>query len=370
MPRCLLRPLLVLLAALVLADASAGTTVRVLLAVAPKVVVVADGPHAGTFDGTSTFTADAGLRWPVAERGGRLLVDGHPVGKIFELTGRGAPLSFGGHRYRGSLRLIATQRGIDVVNVLDVEQYLKGVVPAEMSPSWPMAALEAQAVAARSYAISSLNPGASYDLCATVDCQVYRGMDVESARSDQAVRATRGVVVMYDGHVARTYYHADSGGETASSREVWGTALPYLVQLPDAVGPTPFAHWEVRVDPRTVAETLAGLGEDVGSVRGLRVLKRSGSGRVDLLEVDGSRGVATVTGAELENVAQRWGLKSTRFSVAGLTVYGEGWGHGVGMSQYGARALAEQHYDYTQILAYYYPHTRLVRWVYRTASSR
>jgi stage II sporulation protein D len=103
-------------------------------------------------------------------------------------------------------------------------------------------------------------------------------------------------------------------------------------------------------------------------VTGLRVLQRSGSGRVDLLEVLGSAGSATVTGVQLGDLAHDWGLRSTRFSVIdGLSVQGEGWGHGVGMSQYGARALAERNYDFTQILGYYYPNTRLVRWVYTTA---
>ncbi len=366
--RSLVRLVLALGVLVSVAGAWAGATVRVLLATTSQAVVVADGAHRGTVDGARTFHAGAGLRWPVSEQGGALIVDGARLGHTLELTGEGAPLTFGGHRYRGSLRLIATAAGVEVVNVLDVEAYLRGVVPAEMSASWPMAALEAQAVAARSYALSSLRPAASYDLCATVDCQVYRGMDAEHARSDRAVAETEGIVVTYAGQVARTYYHADSGGATASSSEVWGTAVPYLVARADAAAPSGVDRWSVRLDAATVAASLARLGKRVGTVTGLRVLQRSGSGRVDLLEVLGSSGSATVTGVQLGELARGWGLRSTRFSVtAGLNVRGEGWGHGVGMSQYGARALAERSYDYTQILGYYYPNTRLVRWVYSTA---
>ncbi len=362
------RSLLVLLVTVVPATASAGATVRVLLAVAPQATVVAEGPYRGLIDGARSFTAATGLQWPVSEQGNTLVVDGTRIGHTFELTGTGGPLAFEGRRYRGSLRLIASDHGVEVVNVLDVEAYLRGVVPAEMSASWPMAALEAQAVAARSYALSSLHPAADYDLCATVDCQVYRGMDVENPRSDRAIAATEGVVVTYDGHVARTYYHSDSGGATASSREVWGTAVPYLVARPDVTGPGFVDHWQAQLSGPTIAASLAALGKDVGTVTGLRVLGLSGSGRVDLLEVLGSAGTATVNGVQLADLTQRWGLKSTRFHVVGtLTVAGEGWGHGVGMSQYGALALAERHYDYTQILGYYYPNTRLVRWVYSTA---
>ncbi len=368
-PRLLALSSLLVLAALVpVGVARAGATVRVLLATTSQAVVVAEGAHDGTIDGARAFHAGAGLRWPVTEVGGSLVVDGAKLGHTLQLTGEGAPLAFGGRRYRGSLRLIAAANGVEVVNVLDVEAYLRGVVPAEMSASWPMAALEAQAVAARSYALSSLRPAADYDLCATVDCQVYRGMGAEQARSDRAVAQTEGVVVTYAGRVARTYYHADSGGTTASSREVWGVAVPYLVARADATAPGSVDRWKVRLDAGTVASSLARLGKRVGTVTGLRVLQRSDSGRVDLLEVLGSAGSATVTGIQLGELAHDWGLRSTRFSViGGLELQGEGWGHGVGMSQYGARALAERNYDYTQILGYYYPNTRLVRWIYSTA---
>lgn len=363
-----LRPLLVLVFGAFLAHAVAGSTVRVLLVKAPQVTVVAEGAHHGSADGGTAFTSAVGLSWPVSASDGRLLVDGRAIGRRLELTGDGAALALAGRRYRGTLRLVADGADVEVIDVLDIEAYLRGVVPAEMAASWPMAALEAQAVAARSYALSSLRPGADYDLCASNECQVYRGMDAENPRSDQAVRATEGVVVTYDGRVARTYYHADSGGATASSSEVWGTPVPYLVSRPDAEGPSPYDRWQVQLNAAAVAESLRALGEGVGAVSGLRVLGTSGSGRVDKLQVLGARGSATLDGVQLGQLARAWGLKSTRFSVlSGLTVRGGGWGHGVGMSQYGALALAEARYDYTQILAYYYPHTALVRWVYQTA---
>ncbi len=368
MPLRALRTLPALLCLALAAQAWAGMTIRVLLARTPEATIVAEGAHTGAVDGGVPFRSPAGLSWPASAQDGRLLIDGHAVGVHLDLTGEGAPLAFDGHRFRGTLRLIAAGNVVEVVDVLDIEAYLRGVVPAEMAASWPMAALEAQAVAARSYALSSLRPSADYDVCATNECQVYRGMDVENPRSDQAVRATAGVVVTYDGRVARTYYHADSGGTTASSSEVWGTAVPYLVSRPDVVGPSPFDHWEVRLDPGLVARTLSASGDDVGTVRGLRVLALSGSGRVDRLQVLGTHADAVLDGVEINHLARAWGLKSTRFSVvSGLIVRGEGWGHGVGMSQYGARALADESYDYTQILAFYYPHTHLVRWVTTTA---
>lgn len=358
--------------AALLASASAGPTVRVLLALVPSATVVAEGAHSGSIDGTSTFSTPTGLSWPVDLKAGQLVVDGHAVGTSFELTGTlGAPLRFQGRRYRGSIELIAHQDGIEVINVLDVEAYLRGVVPAEMSASWPMAALKAQAVAARSYALSLIGAHGDYDLCADVSCQVYAGMDAERPRSDEAVRETDGIVVTYDGAIARTYYFADSGGVTASSSEVWGTPVPYLVARPDAVSPTGGDRWRVTLSPGVVEDALSQLGVGVGTVTGLRVLGRSPSGRVDQLAVLGTAGSATLSRTQLEAAAGQWGLKSMRFTLAGpLTLNGEGWGHGVGMSQDGARLLAEQGYGYTQILGYYYPHTKLVRYVYSTASAR
>lgn len=355
--------------AAVLASAFAGANVRVLLAVVPTAALTATGGHSGEAGNGQRFSSPAGLRWPVTLQGGKLVVDGRSLGDRFTLTGRGAPLTFQGRRYRGSIELVAAASGIEVVNVLDVESYLRGVVPAEMSASWPVAALEAQAVAARSYALSLAGSHADYDLCAGVSCQVYRGMDAEDPRSDAAVRATEGVVVTYAGEVARTYYHADSGGVTASSREVWGTPVPYLVARPGGETGAGVDRWQVRVTPGLAEAGLARLGLDVGSVSRVSVLSRSPSGRVDSLEVVGAAGSVRLTRSQLDDVAGLWGLKSMRFSVTGaLTLSGEGWGHGVGMSQDGARALAAQGYDYTQILGYYYPNTRLVRYVYRTAS--
>ncbi len=363
-------PLLLLLLAS-FTPAGAQALVRVLLAVEPQVTVVAEGAHRGSVDGIPAFHAPLGLSWPIRLDAGRLVIDDRPVGHSMLLEGGALPLEFAGHHYRGAIRLTATDAGIEVINVVDVEEYLRGVVPAEMSASWPAEALKAQAVAARSYTLTSLAPAKDYDLCATVDCQVYRGIDAEDGRSDQAVEATRGIVLSYGGVTARTYYHSDSGGAVASSQEVWGTALPYLVARADVTSRSPHAAWQVRLDPNVIAASLAAIGRNVGTVRAVRVLALTESGRVSELEVEGGSGHTVLRGVQVTHLARAWGLKSTRFrSLGGLTVAGEGWGHGVGMSQYGARALAGSSYDYAQILAYYYPHTQLTRVVTPRAQAR
>lgn len=350
-------------AALAQAYVAAPTPVRVLLATAPEVTVIASGPHR-VITAAGRATTPAGLAWPVTVRGGALVVDGHDVGANLTFEADGGTLEVAGRRYRGSIRLSAVGDAVEVVNVLDLEAYLRGVVPAEMAASWPLEALKAQAVAARSYTLTSLDPTARYDLCATDECQVYRGVEAEHPRTDEAIAATAGVVVTYQGEAARTYYHSDSGGAVASSQEVWGTRIPYLVAFQDVQTSGPHRAWTARLDPRLVSASLAAAGVGVGAVTSLRVVRVSESGRVAALEVMGSGGSRVLEGVQLRSLARGWGLKSMRFSVTGgLDLKGAGWGHGVGMSQYGARALALSGYDYGRILGHYYPTTALTRFV-------
>ena len=320
-----------------------------------------DGAHRGSIDGRA-FATPFALTWPVTAAADRLLVDGRAVGRQLELAPDAGEVHWNGLRYRGTLRLVARGDSVVVVNVLDLETYLRGVVPAEMQASWPLEALRAQAVAARTYTLASLRPNADYDVCATTDSQMYRGIGVEHARTDQAVADTAGQVLTYGGTFARTYYHADSGGVIASSAEVWGGSIPYLSAFRDVASDGPHRHWEMRLDPAVVATHMTAAGHHVGSVHQVRVLATSESGRVERLEVIGSAGRVVLGSTEARAQARAWGLKSTLFRMAGdLVVRGEGWGHGVGMSQYGARALALAGYSYGQILGFYYPATQLQR---------
>lgn len=340
--------------------AGAQTLVRVLLADVPGVTIEFGGPHRGGLDGRA-FATPHGLAWPLAAVGDRLWVDGREVGSTLDLTSD-AGVVWNGRRYRGTLRLMARSGAVRVINVLDLESYLRGVVPAEMQASWPAEALKAQAVAARTYTLHHLDAGRDHDVCATVECQVYRGWDAENPATDAAIAATAGEVLTYEGVFARTFYHADSGGVIASSAEVWGADLPYLQAFQDVANAGPHSVWTARLDARRVGTQLALAGVQVGTLVRLRVLETSLSGRVVRAEVVGSAGRAVLEGVTLRAQLRAWGLKSTRFVMTGdLTMRGEGWGHGVGMSQYGARTLALAGHDYLQILGFYYPATVLQR---------
>jgi stage II sporulation protein D len=356
------RSVLALALVAVLASAAAQPLVRVLLTETTSGVTVAfEGPHRGAVDGRPFVTPFA-LAWPVEVDGERLLVDGHAVGRQLDLAPDVGLLAFDGRRFRGTLRLLAHDGRLLAINVLDVESYLRGVVPAEMQASWPMEALKAQAVAARSYILAHVDPTGHYDICATTDCQVYRGADAEHPRTDAAVAETAGLVLTFDGRFARTYYHSDSGGVIASAQEVWGMSLPYLKAFQDVRSDGPHRRWEQTLDPAVIARSLAGTGRSVGAVRRVRVLALSESGRVARLEIVGDAGSLTLQGIDARLQARGWGLRSTRFQMVGdLVARGEGWGHGVGMSQYGARELALAGHSFGQILGFYYPSTALQR---------
>jgi len=222
--------------------------------------------------------------------------------------GQQAYLGFGRERYRGSLLIRVNQLGsLMAINQLPLETYLASVVGSEMPASWPQAALQAQAVAARTYALSQLKPSAAYDLKATVASQAYRGLAAETDSTRAAVAATEGRVLMQDGKLILAVFHSSSGGSTEDSGQVWSRQLPYLVSVPDFDRDSPVSRWNLRLEP----EQLRTLFRETGGVRRIDVLASSSSGRIKLARVIGPTGSLDISGAELR---QRLGLRSTLVS--------------------------------------------------------
>jgi SpoIID/LytB domain protein len=226
--------------------------------------------------------------------------------------GKATPLSLDGRLYRGSLQVSAQGGFLRVVNFAGLENYLQGVVAGEMPHSWPLDALRAQAVAARSYALANLVKGKPFDLYADVRSQIYLGVAGEKPRTTEAVQSTAGEVVLYGGKVASTLYFSTSGGKTASAVDVFGVSVPYLVSRPDPWDKlSPYHRWgPVLLGARTVQ---AKLGVDA------RVLDATGtatpSGRLRALTV------LTTTGSEAvpaSLVRTALGLRSTWFTIGVL----------------------------------------------------
>ncbi|WP_058486106.1 SpoIID/LytB domain-containing protein [Defluviitalea phaphyphila] len=337
-------------------------------------------------------------------------------------------IDLGDRQYRGRMEFGRYNgSGITAVNIVLLEEYLYGVVPAEINPNWHMEALKAQAVVARSYAIRNMgkHKDSPYNLCDMEHCQVYKGYGIENINSNQAVEETKGELVYYNDEIIEAVYFASSGGYTEDSENVWSNSVPYLRGVEDPYE-TNSKTWTKSFSKSDIEELLRNNGKDIGEVLDIQIESYTSSGRVKELKIIGSRGEETLTkenirtffksnGMNLEsrmftikkgnstgdfkisvmnkenvlenisekqvsvigenneiqklflenstiNVQRENGIDtisiSSTTSIEGDFVFeGKGYGHGVGMSQWGAKGMAEAGYDYKQILSHYYTGT-------------
>ncbi|VBB06057.1 stage ii sporulation protein [Lucifera butyrica] len=308
--------------------------------------------------------------------------------------------------YRGVIEIDSqgTVQGLTVVNTLPLEEYLYGVIGREISTDWPLEAVKAQAVAARTYALYNLREhgAGGIDVYATTDNQVYGGTECETARGIQAVNATQGLVITYHAKPIAAYFHSSAGGYTENSENVWGTALPYLRGVEDFDQGTPHYKWEKQWTAADLNNVLRRAGYKIGALQAIELspltsppvnaADRGVSGRIKSLQLIGSAGRVQIQGTKLRTLL---GLPSTLFDIKVVVpvqkaidlqvtdTYGDtedktieinlppaaaatgimnnpafrritgspremivfsgfGWGHGVGMSQWGAKVMAEK----------------------------
>ena len=356
--------------------------------------------------------------------------DGDTLGVL--PTGRDTATWFRGYRYAGGFEYILSGGSLTVINVLDLEDYVKGVIPYEMSGSWPLAALEAQAICARTYACRDSKHLSTYgfDVCNSTDCQVYHGLGSDTSyatdRTDQAVENTAGLKLYYDGELVQdAVYHASNGGATEDAENVWGTDVPYLQGKTDPYeAQTDISNYSYTVtytwdqltwvlqnsgyDIGTVVDAYVSEYTSLGNVRSVTFVDSTGktmtmngdNARMAFYSTTLGKSVPslrfTITGgtggsgyavndsgtilSSLEGVSVISGtgtvsqlgggthtaVTSSGSSVlassaagssasgSGITITGTGNGHNVGMSQYGAKAMAELGYTYQDILEFYY----------------
>ena len=265
--------------------------------------------------------------------------------------------------YRGYIAILK-RTGLTVVNYVLVEDYLYGVVPKEMPPSWNVEALRAQSVAARTFALKNRkrHSAEGFDLCSTSHCQVYEGMPAEMRTTTEAVDSTRGEVLFYKGAIMDALFHTDSGGMTESSEYVWGSPVPYLRAVTEVQIQT--QPWNRTISMSEFAQKLEKNGRAIGTLKEVRLSPltvgrgssdRSPSGRVRSADFVGTKGRITLSGNELRSI---FSLPSTLFSIrigkTDINFSGYGSGHGLGLSQWGAQALADKGKSYKDILFHYY----------------
>lgn len=321
-------------------------------------------------------------------------------------------------RYRGALEILRLSGSdMTVINVISTEDYLYGVVPYEIQASSHPEALKAQAVAARTYTVTNLNKykRLQFDLCPTVYSQVYKGFDGEASSTNNAVDDTKGKIVTYNGKPASVFYFSSSGGRTEDVKNVWGSeGYPYLLSVEDKYesGKSWHYNWENSFTAEKIKQTMIERGFKLGDIQGIYVTKRSEAGRATEVIVKGSQGekpytngstrsflsldsqwydistdadiivkgnetkpvetqlggkkVMTASGAKTIgsadgkiSVASSSGTKVVPLIPTNYTFIGKGWGHSVGMSQEGAKGMADAGFTYEEILTHYFTGTKV-----------
>ncbi len=338
---------------------------------------------------------------------------------VIPKEGSASIIEYGVSKYRGSILFVRLAEGdINVINELQLEEYLYGVVPREMPASWHIEALKAQAVASRCYAIRNVgrHSAQGFDMCNGQHCQVYLGYSGEHANTSKAINETKGKVIVHNNSIISAYFSSTSGGYTENSENYWSAVLPYIRGVDDSYEKSPYSNWEKLFNKDEVKAKLAARNVDIGEIVNIIPRQVSEFGRVIKLEIVGTKDKKIY---EKENIRVLFGyndLKSTWFTVktdadvyvrgaansspqvqtaselnvisaSGIsklssstntvavkssssvksynivpnayTFNGKGYGHGLGMSQYGAKGMAEAGFNYIQILEHYFSDTKV-----------
>ncbi len=305
----------------------------------------------------------------------------------------------GSRRYSGELKILQAVNSLKVVNHLGLEKYLISVVGSEMPKDWPIEALKAQAIAARTYALNQLKGKDEYDVDSTIASQVYLGLESDTDSTRKAVKTTKSLVLMYKGRLIDAVFHSSSGGRTEDSSFVWGRYNPYLKSVVDHDQQSPNYSWNKKIDIKKLQQ----LFPETGGVNAVRVIEKTPTNRVKKIKIYGPIGSRILSGKEIRKTLD---LKSTlvKFEILSsfindnyrentflesikennllniimpvssevnfkfdqldklpnipeinyLLVEGSGSGHGVGMSQWGAKGLAEKGASFRRILKHFY----------------
>lgn len=325
-------------------------------------------------------------------------------------------------KYRDYIRFLISNGELVVINHVKLEHYLYGVVPREMTYTFPLEALKAQAVASRTFAVYNLKKhiNEGFNLCDTTHCQVYDGFIYERPTSNQAVDETRGTLIYYNGEVIESVFHSSSSGYTEDSSNVWGGTIPYLKSVEDYFSlDSPHSSWSFSIKLSDLSNKLSQSGIIVGELQSIEIVETTSTNKVRKLRLKGTLGEEVITAENFRSIIGSTTLKSTWFNIKRnssntvnyvyvldgdsstakaidissahvidgnnrkivtrgivsramgkdsirsfeqsypisgdeLIIEGSGYGHGVGMSQYGAKKMAEFGYDFEEILKYYY----------------
>lgn len=347
----------------------------------------------------------------ISVSGSLIAINGKPVGKgPLRIVPGNTFLTWNNQNYRYELWIVLIKGKLTLFNQLPLEEYLRGVVPKEVPATWPMASLKAQAIAARTYTLASLGRHAEdgFDLCSTTHCHVYGGASAEKPTTDQAVAETAGKIIVYKGKIINAIYHSTSGGYTADPEKVWGMTEEYLKPVPDWDQSSPYSLWYRSIEWSELQAAVARNYPQIGRLKQILPAAWGPQERIIKVCLKGDKGEVILTGEQFRFMAglpssyihlavvygpqplvTLWWLRDCAFPEAFVSlnalpgspseepvsppwdlpdpwawlqdktplriiVRGSGWGHRIGLSQWGAKGMAEAGYDENQILTYYY----------------
>jgi stage II sporulation protein D len=277
------------------------------------------------------------------------------------------PILINGRQFRGALQLTRKEnQRMLVVNYIEMEDYVKGILYHEVSHYWPMEALKVQAVISRTYALYQCeqNKPRDYDVTSDIYSQVYGGRTSERYRTTRAVEETRGQVVTYQGNVLPAYFHATCAGHTQDASLLWNINIAPLKGVKcNFCSLSPHFQWYEVMSLKEMRDFLTGAGYAVKNIKEIRIAGKDPSGRVTSIQIVSDDNEISVPAKDFRSIVGPNVIRSTNFTVSvveGDVIFqGVGWGHGAGLCQWGAYFMAKSGRDYREILKYYYPGSQL-----------
>ena len=272
--------------------------------------------------------------------------------------------------YRGNIIINTCSTGNNIINELKIEDYLKGILPKEANSSWNLETLKAQAVISRTYALKNLGRHSKegYDICSKVHCQVYGGASCETKNCNKAVHDTEKEVVLYNNDLAQTFFHASCGGHTEDPKYVWQwkqDTPSYLKGIKDTYcKDNPHKTWTTTFTEKDIREKLIKSGYKVGKIKKISTSGTTTGKAAKEIIIKHAKGTLKLNSYTFRCAISPDKIKSTlitsiKFKNKKFTFEGKGWGHKVGLCQWGAKTMGDKNYTYKQILKFYYPGTTI-----------
>jgi len=263
-------------------------------------------------------------------------------------------------RYLGKIELLSAKNGFYVINHIPIESYLEGVLNAEISTNWPIEVVKAQSIISRTFALYKREKqiNSAWHITSGQFDQVYKGFNISDKRGNYAVQSTQGIIVSHNGQLALTFYHSNCGGVTEDPGSLWNGSFPYLKSRSVPYGQSdPKFYWQATLSDSELKKILIKSGIRITKISDVTILNHNPSGRVQLLEFNHSPKYRLQAKTFRQNAGYKR-IQSLLFDVikvpGGFYFKGKGNGHGVGLSQWSAKEMAETGYSYHEILGFFY----------------